>query len=183
MPLQSGSDRILKLMNRNYRRARYLDIIGELRARVPEMGITTDIIVGFPTETDEDFRQTLEVMEIVQFQNSYSFMFSKRPGTLAAEMDGEVAPDVSLQRLQELQALQNDLCQKVLHSWVGKVVEVLIDGPSKADGSVLQGRTSQNITVNMAKEYNWLSPGDIVPVYIDRAARFTLRGSVFESGQ
>jgi tRNA A37 methylthiotransferase MiaB len=71
----------------------------------------------------------------------------------------------------------------VLHSWVGKVVEVLIDGPSKADGSVLQGRTSQNITVNMAKEYNWLSPGDIVPVYIDRAARFTLRGSVFESGQ
>jgi len=183
MPLQSGSDRILKLMNRNYRRARYLDIFGELRARVPDMGITTDIIVGFPTETDEDFRQTLEVMELVQFQNSYSFMFSKRPGTVAAEMDGEVAPDVSLQRLQELQALQNDLCQKALQSWVGKVVEVLIDGPSKADGSILQGRTSQNITVNLAEEYNWLSPGDIVSVYIDRAARFTLRGSLFEPGQ
>lgn len=183
MPLQSGSDRILKLMNRNYRRARYLDIIGEMRARVPDMGITTDIIVGFPTETDEDFRQTLEVMEIVQFQNSYSFMFSKRPGTPAAEMDGEIAPEVSLQRLQELQALQNDLCQIVLQSWVGKVVEVLIDGPSKADGSILQGRTSQNITVNLAEAYNWLSPGDIVPVFIDHAARFTLRGSVFEARQ
>lgn len=182
MPLQAGSDRILKLMNRNYRRARYLDIIGELRARVPDMGITTDIIVGFPTETNEDFRQTLEVMEIVQFQNSYSFMFSKRPGTLAADMEGEVAPEVSLERLQELQALQNELCQKVLQGWVGKVVEVLIDGPSKADSSVLQGRTSQNITVNLGEDDNWLSPGDIVPVYIDRAARFTLRGSAVERG-
>jgi tRNA-2-methylthio-N6-dimethylallyladenosine synthase len=180
MPLQSGSDRILKLMNRNYRRARYLDIIKELRLRVPDMGVTTDIIVGFPTETEDDFQATLEVMKLVKFQSSYSFMFSKRPGTVAATMTDEVAPDVALRRLQELQALQFDLSQEALQSWVGQVVEVLIDGPSKSEEELLQGRTSQNLTVNLEERYDWLSPGDIIPVYINGAARFTLKGVVSE---
>jgi tRNA-2-methylthio-N6-dimethylallyladenosine synthase len=176
MPLQSGSDRILRLMNRNYRSARYLKIIEELYARVPDMGVTTDIIVGFPGETDADFRATLDVMNIVKYQNSYSFMYSKRPGTVAETMEGEVPHDLSLARLQELQELQQQLCKENLQGWVGKEVEVLIDGPSKTDGSLLQGRSSQNITVNLAQEWSWLEPGDIVWVKIDHAAKYTLKG-------
>jgi tRNA-2-methylthio-N6-dimethylallyladenosine synthase len=144
------------------------------------MGVTTDIIVGFPTETEDDFQATLEVMKLVKFQSSYSFMFSKRPGTVAATMTDEVAPDVALRRLQELQALQFDLSQEALQSWVGQVVEVLIDGPSKSEEELLQGRTSQNLTVNLEERYDWLSPGDIIPVYINGAARFTLKGVVSE---
>lgn len=176
MPLQSGSDRILKLMNRNYRQQRYLKIIEDLRSRVPDMGITTDIIVGFPTETEEDFEATLDVMRQVRFQNSYSFVFSKRPGTVAASMDGQIPHEIGLARLQTLQALQSELCTENLAGWVGQEVDVLIDGPSQSDGSRLQGRTSQNITVNLSDHSVLLSPGDILKVKITEAARFTLRG-------
>ena len=176
MPLQSGSDRILKLMNRNYRRKRYLSIIEALKERVPDIAITTDIIVGFPGETEEEFLETLDVMNQVQFDNSYSFIFSPRPGTKAAEMEDDVPYEEKLRRLQLLQARQNEIAKERLQAWLGKTVEVLLDGPSKHHKNRLQGRTSQNIMVNLNHEQEDLSPGDLVDVEIEEAAKFTLKG-------
>jgi tRNA-2-methylthio-N6-dimethylallyladenosine synthase len=177
MPLQSGSDVILKAMNRNYRRGRYLSIIEGLKKRVPDIGVTTDIIVGFPGETDEDFRQTLDVMREVEFDSSYSFMFSPRPGTPAADLEAQLPHELKLERLQELQALQEELTAKTLKNVIGTEVEVLLDGYSKSDKSRLQGRTSQNVMVNLDQEEVTLGPGMIVPVQVTEASRFTLRGS------
>lgn len=120
MPLQSGNDRILKLMNRNYRRKRYLQIIEALRERAPDMAISTDIIVGFPGETEQEFQDTLDVMEQVQFDSSYSFMFSPRPGTKAAEMEDEVPLEEKKRRLYELQKRQDEITNARLASWIGK---------------------------------------------------------------
>jgi tRNA-2-methylthio-N6-dimethylallyladenosine synthase len=179
MPLQSGSDRILKAMNRNYRRKRYKAIIAELYARVPDMGVTTDIIVGFPGETEADFVETLEVMESSRYQNSYSFIFSPRPGTVAAEMEDQFIPrEIALERLQRLQALQETLAQQALQGWIGKQVEVLIDGPTAADASLFQGRTSQNIVLNLSLPTPHLKAGAIVPVQVTGANRYTLIGEV-----
>lgn len=180
MPLQSGSDRILKAMNRNYRRKRYLGIIEALRARVPEMAITTDIIVGFPGETEADFRETLEIMDIVQFDNSYSFVYSPRPGTVAAEMEDPEPFEKKLERLKELQARQEVISAAKLKSWTGKTVEVLLDGPSHIDKTKLQGRTSQNITLNINHETPQLSPGQTVQVHVTGTGRFTLKGDVIQ---
>lgn len=179
MPLQSGSDKILKAMNRNYRRDKYLRIIDALKSRVPDMGITTDIIVGFPGETEEDFRDTLSVMDHVQFDNSYSFVFSPRPGTAAAELEDAQPYQEKLARLQELQAKQEAITARRLQSWVGKRVDVLIDGPSSSDPTRLQGRSSQNITVNLSSAADGLKPGMTVPVLVKKAARFTLVGERF----
>ncbi|MBX7143723.1 MAG: tRNA (N6-isopentenyl adenosine(37)-C2)-methylthiotransferase MiaB [Oligoflexia bacterium] len=176
MPLQSGSDSVLKAMNRNYRRDKYLRIIDALKTRVPDMAITTDIIVGFPGETEQDFRLTLDVMEQVQFDNSYSFIFSARPGTLAATIEDSQPYQEKLARLQELQAKQEQITSRRLHDWVGKSVDVLIDGPSAVDPTRLQGRSSQNITVNLSGEAADLKPGMTVPTLIHKAARFTLVG-------
>jgi tRNA-2-methylthio-N6-dimethylallyladenosine synthase len=188
MPLQSGSDRILKLMNRNYRRKRYLDIIAALKAEVPDIGITTDIIVGFPTETIADFEETLAIMREVRFQNSYSFMFSRRPGTIAADMTDDVSPTDKLSRLHELQRLQSELCDESLAGWVGSEVEVLIEGTtarledtSGQQSKRLQGRSSQNIMVHFAPEHSWLESGDIIPVKIVSKSRHTLRGEPINS--
>jgi tRNA-2-methylthio-N6-dimethylallyladenosine synthase len=178
MPLQSGSDRILKAMNRNYRQKRYLQIIEDMRARVPDMAITTDIIVGFPGETREDFEATLAVMDAVQFDNSYSFIFSKRPGTPAEALDDAQPYEEKLALLQELQSRQFEITTKRLQAWVGKSCEVLLDGPSTVDSSALQGRNSQNITVNILGEQSQLEPGAIVKVRVIAASRFTLKAEV-----
>lgn len=179
MPLQSGNDRVLKLMNRNYRSKRYLDIISGLKERIPDIAITTDIIVGFPGETEEEFLDTLAVMKEVEFESSYSFMFSARPGTKASEMGGDLPKDIKLDRLQRLQALQDEITKSKLEAWVGKVGEVLIDGPSATDPSALKGRLSQNIVVNLASsKMESLEPGMIVDAKITGASKFTLKGEV-----
>ena len=176
MPLQSGSNPILKAMNRNYRRERYLEIIGELKERVPDMAITTDIIVGFPGETEEDFQQTLEVMDLVQFENSYSFMFSPRPGTIAAGLEDTVAPEEKLRRLQLLQAKQELIASARLASWVGKRGQILLDQRSAQSEDIFQGRLSQNILVNLEGSDETLKLGDLIDVEITSASRFTLKG-------
>jgi tRNA-2-methylthio-N6-dimethylallyladenosine synthase len=176
MPLQAGNDRVLKAMNRNYRSQKYRNIIDGLKQAAPDIAITTDIIVGFPTETEQEFQDTLAMIEYVQFDASYSFMFSPRPGTVAATMEGQLEQAVKLDRLQRLQTLQNEITTKRLENWVGKTIEVLIDGPSKEDGTKVQGRSSQNLVVNMLEAYPDLEPGMIVPVQIERAARYTLQG-------
>lgn len=176
LPLQSGSDRILKAMNRNYRRARYLEIVDSLRQAVGDVSITTDIIVGFPGETQEDFEQTLEVMRLVQYDDSYSYMFSPRPGTLAATMPDHLSSELKLERLQKLQATQFETTQKRLKSWHGKVVEVLVEGPSSSDPSRLCGRTSHNFVLNFETEEAGLKAGMLANVVVTGSARFTLKG-------
>ena len=178
LPLQSGSDRILKAMNRNYRRKRYLEIVDQLRSRVPDMALTTDIIVGFPGETEEDLQQTLEIMNYAQFENSYSFMYSPRPGTPASEMEENTNKREKLERLQRVQSLQQSLAAVRLNRWVGKEVELLIDGPSHSDPSCLQGRMSQNIRVNLLRPAPGIEPGMVVQARIESAARYTLRGEL-----
>lgn len=181
MPLQSGSDRILKAMNRNYRRNRYLSIIEAIKNRVPDMAITTDLIVGFPGETEEDFRATLELMKIVRFENSYSFAFSPRPGTPAASLEDNTTHEQKIERLRELQALQESITAERLASYVGKEVEVLLDGPSHSDPSKMQGRISQNVTLNLNDKDESLVPGSTVLCRVSDAARFTLRGDALKT--
>ena len=177
MPLQSGSDKILRLMKRNYKKSRYLEIISELKKKVPDIGITTDIIVGFPGETEEDFQQTLEVMKEVQFQNSYSYMFSPRPGTVAAEMKDDVEQQEKLRRIKILQSKQEEISAVVLAAWVGRTAEVLIDGTDKNGEPIVRGRSSQNITVSIENAPSSLVSGMIVPVTITSANRFSLRAN------
>jgi tRNA-2-methylthio-N6-dimethylallyladenosine synthase len=175
MPLQSGSDRILKDMNRNYRRQKYLGIIEALKTRVPDMAITTDIIVGFPGETRADFEETLDIMRQVKFDASYSFAFSPRPGTEAAAMVDDVPHEEKLNRLYELQSLQFDLTTQILNDWVGKEVELLLDGVTAADANLFRGRMSQNIVVNMTAPLPGAKIGDLVKVRISEASKYTLR--------
>ena len=175
MPLQSGSNTILKAMNRNYRRERYLEIIDQLKARVPDMSITTDIIVGFPGETEKDFEETLEIVDLVQFDSTYSFMFSPRPGTEAALLEDSVPDPEKLRRLQYLQARQDSITNQRLAAWIGKRGEILIDRTSQLDESRFQGRLSQNILVNLQETYENLKLGMILPVEITAASRFTLK--------
>ncbi len=178
MPLQSGSDSILRGMNRNYRRHRYLEIIGELKSRVPDIAITTDIIVGFPGESEDDFSQTLEVMDIVGFENSYSFMFSPRPGTAAAAMADTVPSEEKLRRLQAVQLRQEEITQTKLMAWVGKPAEVLIEGSAPMDTTCMQGRISQNFVLSLEQPEPTLSLGSLALVDITRAMRHSLKGSL-----
>jgi tRNA-2-methylthio-N6-dimethylallyladenosine synthase len=176
MPLQSGSDTILKAMNRNYRRDRYLSIIETLKSRVPDMAITTDIIVGFPGETSKDFEETLDVMNIVQFDNSYSYAFSPRPGTIAAGMAETVTHEEKLERLAILQAKQEEIMAKRLALWVGREVEVLVDNRNLHREDCFQGRISQGIMLNFDNPYPDVKLGSIVRTRVTGRKRFTLVG-------
>jgi tRNA-2-methylthio-N6-dimethylallyladenosine synthase len=180
MPLQSGSNQILRAMNRNYKRERYLDIIAQLKERIPDMAITTDIIVGFPGETESDFQDTLEVMDIVQFDNSYSFMFSPRPGTEAADLEDDIPAEEKLLRLQTLQAKQDQITASRLAAWVGKRGEILIDQASQYDEQLFQGRLSQNILVNLEEVSEKATLGAILPIEVVSASRYTLKGRIID---
>jgi tRNA-2-methylthio-N6-dimethylallyladenosine synthase len=182
MPLQSGSDSILKAMNRNYRSKRYLEIIDELRRRVPDIAITTDIIVGFPGETEEDFKRTLDVMEIVQYDNSYSFLFSARPGTVAEGLVDTISAEEKMARLKILQVRQAEITVNRLDGWIGKKAQVLVDGPSYIDPTKVKGRMSQNMYVNLTEVTPDLRPGMFVDVEITGRGRNTLKGKPLTSG-
>jgi tRNA-2-methylthio-N6-dimethylallyladenosine synthase len=166
------------LMNRNYRRAKYLKIIEDLKARVPDISITTDIIVGFPGETEEDFQETLSIIDLVQFDLSYSYAFSSRPGTVAASMPELITQEEKMRRLHVLQTKQEAIQSARLEQWVGKTVEVLIDGHNRMDERCLQGRSSQNIVVNFTQPYEGLSIGSLVNAKITGRKRYTLVGEV-----
>jgi tRNA-2-methylthio-N6-dimethylallyladenosine synthase len=174
LPLQSGSSRILKAMRRTYSRERFVRLAGELRAAVPDLALTTDLIVGFPGETEEDFRETVEAVEEVGFDGAYTFVFSPRQGTEAATMADQVSDEVKRDRIERL----IDAVQRVAHernrARVGGVEEVLVEGPSRTDPSVLRGRTRRNTTVNFA---GTALAGELVEVAIEGATSTTLRGS------
>jgi tRNA-2-methylthio-N6-dimethylallyladenosine synthase len=175
LPLQSGSTRVLKRMRRTYDRDRYLALVGRLRGAIPDLALTTDVIVGFPGETDEDFRETLEVVEEVRFDGAFTFVYSARGGTEAAAMPDQVPEEVKRERIERL----IDVVQRIAHERnderVGRVEDVLVEGPSRTDSAVLRGRTRRNTTVNFRGE---AEPGDLVAVRIDGATSTTLRGVV-----
>jgi tRNA-2-methylthio-N6-dimethylallyladenosine synthase len=174
LPLQSGSTRILKAMRRTYGRERYLRLVDEMRAGIPDLALTTDLIVGFPGESEADFGETMEVVEEVGFDGAFTFVYSLRAGTEAAALPDQVPEDVKRERIERLIAL----CQRVAHNRnrarVGAVEEVLVEGPSRTDPMVLRGRTRRNTTVNFQGRGE---PGDLADVRIDDATSTTLRGT------
>lgn len=175
LPVQSGSDRILKRMRRGYDRDGYRRRIDSLREAVPDVELTTDVIVGFPGETDEDFEKTLELLDAVGFATVFGFVYSPRPGTEAAAFDDMVPREEADRRLAALLERQRMLQERANRGWVGRDVEVLIDGPSKKDPGDWTGRTPQNRIVNFRAPR--LSPGNLVSVRISDASAFSLRGT------
>jgi tRNA-2-methylthio-N6-dimethylallyladenosine synthase len=175
LPLQSGSSRVLKRMRRTYDRERYLALVERLRAAIPDLALGTDLIVGFPGETEDDFRETLEVVEEVGYDSAFTFVFSPRRGTEAAQLPDQLSEDVKRERIERLIAV----CQRVARernlARVGRVEEVLVEGPSRTDAAVLRGRTRRNTTVNFAGE---AEAGELVSVLIEGATSTTLRGAV-----
>ncbi|GLY72425.1 tRNA (N6-isopentenyl adenosine(37)-C2)-methylthiotransferase MiaB [Actinoallomurus iriomotensis] len=172
MPLQSGSDRVLKAMRRSYRQERYLGIIERVRAAIPDAAITTDIIVGFPGETDEDFEQTLHVVREARFSGAFTFQYSKRPGTPAATMDGQVSKEVVRERYDRLVALQEEISWAENKKQVGRTLEVLVaEGEGRKDDRThrMSGRAPDNRLVHFTAEET-ARPGDVVTVDVTYAA-------------
>ena len=174
LPLQSGSSRILKAMRRTYDRERYLDRVSMIREHLPDVALSTDIIVGFPGETEEDFEQTLEVVERVGYDSAFTFVFSPRRGTRAAELtEGIVPHPVKVQRMERLVELVQRQARDRAQRFVGRTVEVLVEGPSRTDPERQRGRTSHNKVVNFA---GLASPGELTEVEIVKATSQTLMG-------
>ncbi|MGD8330878.1 MAG: tRNA (N6-isopentenyl adenosine(37)-C2)-methylthiotransferase MiaB [Acidobacteriota bacterium] len=174
LPVQSGSDRILTQMNRHYSAARYLELVGHLRDAIPDVGLSTDLIVGFPGETDEDFQSTLELVRAAQYDSFYSFEYSPRPDTAALMYEDTVEAEIKRQRLIELQELQRGIQARRNATFTGRTVEVLVDGFSKMSAQHVSGRTGSNHVVNFAGEAALI--GSLVDVAITRPAAHSLFG-------
>jgi tRNA-2-methylthio-N6-dimethylallyladenosine synthase len=175
LPLQSGSSRILKAMRRTYDRQRYLDRVALIREHIPDASLTTDIIVGFPGETEEDFAETLEVAELVGYDSAFTFLFSARRGTQAAELtEGLVPHPVKVERMERLLDVVRRHARERAQRFVGRTVEVLVEGPSRTDPERLRGRTRHNKAVNFA---GLAAPGELTDVEIVAATSQTLSGS------
>jgi tRNA-2-methylthio-N6-dimethylallyladenosine synthase len=173
LPLQSGSSRILKAMRRTYSRERYLSLVERLRAAIPDLALGTDVIVGFPGETEVDFCETLEVVEAVGFDSAFTFVYSPRVGTEAAEMPDQVPEELKRERMERLVEVVQRGAAVRNEGRVGLVEEVLVEGPSRTDPALLRGRTRRNTTVNFT---GTAAPGDMVPVTIEGATSTTLKG-------
>jgi tRNA-2-methylthio-N6-dimethylallyladenosine synthase len=203
MPLQSGSDRILQLMRRSYRQDKYLGIIERVRAAMPDAAITTDIITGFPGETEEDFQQTLEVIRQARFSSAFTFQYSQRPGTPAATMPDQVSKEVIQDRHERLVELQNSIAWDENKKFVGKQIEVMVasgegrkdDSTGRVSGRARDFRLAHIPQTDIAGVSHNLRPGDVVIAEVTHAAPFhlladkllsvrkTVAGDNFESGQ
>src|SRR6188508_1778408 len=178
MPLQSGSDRVLRAMRRSYRQTKYLGIVDRVRAAIPDAAITTDIIVGFPGETEQDFQQTLEVVERARFSGAFTFQYSKRPGTPAATLPEQIDPAVVKDRYQRLVAVADEVAWTENKAQVGRRLEVMVaEGEGRKDAAThrLSGRARDNRLVHFAADFSAVAessvrPGDMVTVEITYAA-------------
>jgi tRNA-2-methylthio-N6-dimethylallyladenosine synthase len=173
LPLQSGSSRILKAMRRTYNRQRYMDRVALIREHVPDCALTTDIIVGFPGETDADFEETLEVVEEVGYDGAFTFIYSPRRETEAAEMPDQVPHEVKRERMERLVETVQRRATERAQRFVGRTMDVLVEGPSRTDPTKLRGRTRHNKTVNFE---GTAAPGELVDVDIESATSTTLAG-------
>ena len=174
LPLQSGSTPVLKRMRRTYSRERYLKLVAELRAAIPDLALTTDLIVGFPGETEDDFLQTISAVEAVGYDGAFTFVFSPRNGTEAATMPDQVPDEVKHDRIERLIEVVQQSAAGRNAERVGRVEEVLVEGPSRTDPALRRGRTRRNTTVNFTGTAN---PGELVPVEIGAATSTTLSGA------
>jgi tRNA-2-methylthio-N6-dimethylallyladenosine synthase len=174
LPLQSGSSAVLKRMRRTYDRERYMERVGLIREHVPDCAITTDIIVGFPGETEADFEQTLEVAEEVGYDGAFTFVFSPRRETEAAEMDDQLPHPVKVERMERLVEVVQRRATERAQRFVGREMEVLVEGVSRTDETRLRGRTRHNKAVNFE---GTASPGELVQVEIAEATSQTLSGT------
>jgi tRNA-2-methylthio-N6-dimethylallyladenosine synthase len=174
LPLQSGSSRILKAMRRTYDRSRYLDRVAMIREHVPDVALTTDVIVGFPGESEEDFEQTLEVVEQVGYDAAFTFVFSPRRGTEAAGLtEGTVPHPVKVERMERLLEVVQRRARERAQRFVGRTLDVLVEGSSRTDAERVRGRTRHNKVVNFT---GLAQPGEIAQVQIESATSQTLAG-------
>jgi tRNA-2-methylthio-N6-dimethylallyladenosine synthase len=174
LPLQSGSTRVLKAMRRTYSRERYLRLVDELRTAIPDLALTTDLIVGFPGETAAEFEETITAVEQVGYDGAFTFVYSPRQGTEAASMDEQVPEEIKRDRIERLVEVVQRVAETRNRERVGRVEQVLVEGPSRTDHDVLRGRTRRNTTVNFA---GTAEPGELVPVTIESATSTTLKGT------
>jgi tRNA-i(6)A37 thiotransferase enzyme miaB len=179
LPLQSGSTKILNAMNRGYTKEEFITLAKKIKEKIPDIGLTTDIIVGFPGETDEDFQDTMDVVNEVGFENAFMFMYSKRSGTPAATMEEQVEEQVKSERLQQLMRLQNYKAKEESQKYLGKTVKVLVEGPSRKNPEMLTGRTSTHKIVLFKSDRTDLK-GKFVHTKIYEAKTWTLYGELEE---
>lgn len=175
LPVQSGSSRVLAAMRRGYDREGYLERVAALRDRIGEIALGTDVIVGFPSESEADFDATLSLLHEVAFDTVYSFAYSPRPGTRAHEAPDDVPGPVKIERLARLQSLQREIQERRMARWVGRTVEVLVEGADKRGTGLRTGRTPESRVVNFAGA---AAPGEIRRVRIDGASAYSLRGNL-----
>jgi tRNA-2-methylthio-N6-dimethylallyladenosine synthase len=175
LPLQAGNSRILKAMRRTYTRERYMDRVALIREHVPDVALTTDIIVGFPGETEAEFRETLEVAEEVGYDGAFTFIFSPRRGTEAALLDDDVPHEEKVERLQRLVEVIQRRAAERAQRFIGRTMDVLVEGRSRHDADRLRGRIGHNKVVNFS---GIAEPGQIVPVEITGATSQTLQGEM-----
>lgn len=176
LPVQSGNNEILRKMNRKYTRESYLELVRKIKEAIPNVTLTTDIIVGFPNETDEQFEDTMTLMEEVGFESAYTFIYSPREGTPAAAQKDDVPMEVKKERLYRLNELVNKQAKETMKSYEGKIVKVLVEGESKKDPNVLSGYTEKNKIVNFKGPKSMI--GEIVDVKITEAKTWSLNGEL-----
>lgn len=181
LPVQSGSNDMLKIMARKYTREQFLELVAKIKKAIPDVALTTDIIVGFPNETEEQFEETLSLYREVGFESAYTFIYSPREGTPAAKMKDNIPMEVKKERLQRLNALVNELSQEAMEKYKGQVVEVLVEGKSKNDPNVLAGYTRRNKLVNFVGPESAI--GKIVHVKVTETKTWTLNGVMVEEHQ
>ena len=174
LPVQYGSNKLLKAMNRVYTVERYKDLVRRIRQEIPEAALTTDLIVGFPGETDEDFAEMLAFLKEIRYDSAYTFIYSKRSGTPAATMENQVDDKVKHQRLEQLMALQNEISLEINQGLQDKVLEVMVEGPSKNDADTWTGRTRTNKIVLFA--HGDEQEGDFINVKITQPQTWVLKG-------
>ena len=175
LPLQSGSDKLLKVMNRHYTKERYLELVDKLKNAMPDISLTTDIIVGFPGETEEDFEETLDVVRKAGFDSAYTFIYSKRTGTPAASMDNQVDEAVVKNRFDRLLTVVNEISHKLSFRFEGKDMDVLVEGPDDHDDRLLTGRMSNNMLVHFPGDKSLI--GQVVKVHLDESKGFYYMGT------
>lgn len=176
LPIQSGSNPILKKMNRKYTKEQYLDIVERARKLMPELGVSTDIILGFPGESQTDFMETIDVIKQVGYDSAFTYLYSKRTGTPAATHENQVSEDDKHERMNYLLSVLNPMIEMKMKSFMDKEVEVLVEGYSKSSKEILMGRTRQNHTVNFEGTPSHI--GKIVKVKITKPRRFSLFGEI-----
>ena len=176
LPVQYGSNKILQKMNRVYTVEKYLELVKKIRAAIPEISLTTDLIAGFPGETDDDFKKTLEFLEEVQFDMAFTFIYSERSGTPAVNFDGKVDDETKHERLKKLMELQNKISLEKNLKLQGKILEVLVEGESKTDKNIFTGRTRTNKLVLFPHKSEKI--GDLIQVKINQVQTWILKGEI-----